>query len=151
MKLAEALQERADLNIKINQLSDRIENNALVVDGEAPVEDPVALMQELNECLDRLEYIIRQINYTNCKTILDGYSLTDLIAQRDVLKQKRSLYKDIYYAGSQSTNRTRNSEIKIVSTIDVVSIQKQIDEISKEIRRVDNIIQAANWAIDLCE
>ena len=36
MKLAEALQERADLNIRIQQLRSRLENNALVQEGEQP-------------------------------------------------------------------------------------------------------------------
>ncbi len=40
MKLAEALQERADLNRKIDQLRQRIENNVLVQEGEKSQEDP---------------------------------------------------------------------------------------------------------------
>ena len=43
MKLAEALQERADLNRKIEQLSDRLEANVLVQEGEVPLEDPNVL------------------------------------------------------------------------------------------------------------
>ena len=40
MKLAEALQERADLNKKIEELRRRIGNSALVQEGEEPAEDP---------------------------------------------------------------------------------------------------------------
>ena len=40
MKLAEALQERADLNRKIAQLKSRLLNNVLVQEGEKTVEDP---------------------------------------------------------------------------------------------------------------
>ena len=36
MKLAEALQERADLNRRIEQLRNRLENSALVQEGERP-------------------------------------------------------------------------------------------------------------------
>ena len=36
MKLAEALKERADLNIKIEQLRSRLTANALVQEGEKP-------------------------------------------------------------------------------------------------------------------
>ena len=36
MKLAEALQRRADLNREIDQLESRISNNMLVQDGENP-------------------------------------------------------------------------------------------------------------------
>lgn len=38
MKLAEALQERADLNRKIQQLQSRLMNNATVQEGEEPPE-----------------------------------------------------------------------------------------------------------------
>ena len=39
MKLAEALQERADLNRNIGQLRERLRSNALVQEGENTVED----------------------------------------------------------------------------------------------------------------
>ena len=40
MKLAEALQERADLNKKISDLRGRLNQNSLVQEGEKPNEDP---------------------------------------------------------------------------------------------------------------
>ena len=45
MKLAEALQERADLNRRIEQLRYRLGNNALMQEGEKPAEDPAALLR----------------------------------------------------------------------------------------------------------
>ena len=43
MKLAEALQERADLKRSIEELKNRLSRNALVQEGEAPAEDPEKL------------------------------------------------------------------------------------------------------------
>ena len=40
MKLAEALQERADLNRKIEELRRRLANVILVQEGEEPAEEP---------------------------------------------------------------------------------------------------------------
>ena len=40
MKLAEALQERSYLYRYIDQLNDRLRNNALVQEGEEPAENP---------------------------------------------------------------------------------------------------------------
>ena len=40
MKLAEALQERADLNRNIERLKVRLNNNVLVQDGEETAENP---------------------------------------------------------------------------------------------------------------
>ena len=62
MKLAEALQERADLNRTIEQLKYRLCNNVLVQEGEEAVEEPQALKQKLDGCLERLEHLIACIN-----------------------------------------------------------------------------------------
>ncbi|MBO5517740.1 MAG: DIP1984 family protein [Firmicutes bacterium] len=151
MKLAESLQERADLNRKIEQLRIRIQNNVLVQEGEKPAEDPDKLMKELEESLARLEYLIRQINLTNCAYQVDGRTLTELIAKKDVLRVKQSAYRDILYAASQSTQRARNTEIKIVPVLKAAQLQKKADELAKEIRLLDNTIQQANWTADLIE
>ncbi len=82
MKLAEALQERADLNRRIQQLHQRLSNNAIVQEGESPAEDPAELLAELDGCVQNLESLITRINLTNCRTMVDGVSLTALLARR---------------------------------------------------------------------
>ena len=47
MKLAEALQERADLVNNIERLRSRIRNNALVQEGEEPAENPKELIKDV--------------------------------------------------------------------------------------------------------
>jgi len=47
MKLAEALHLRADLQKRIAQLGDRLNNNARVQEGDEPAEDPAVLLAEL--------------------------------------------------------------------------------------------------------
>ena len=64
MKLAEALQERADLNRKIEQLKNRLNNNVLVQEGEQPAEAPEPLKRELDGCINRLAQLTAQINQT---------------------------------------------------------------------------------------
>ena len=119
MKLAEALQERADINRNIEQLKKRLNNNVLVQEGEQTAEDPEKLKQELDNSLERLTYLIAHINQTNCETKIDGETLTELIAKKDTLLLKLSVYKDIVYSGSQTSYRARNTEIKIKSAISV--------------------------------
>ena len=58
MKLAEALQERADLDRRVQQLQQRLENNAMVQEGESPAEDPAELLAELDGCTGALEQIV---------------------------------------------------------------------------------------------
>ena len=113
MKLAEALQERADLNRKIEQLKSRLNNNVLVQEGEQTAESPEQLKQELDSSLERLTYLMAQINKTNCETNVDGQTLTELIARKDGLSLKIHVYKDIAYTASETSYRARNTEIKI--------------------------------------
>lgn len=151
MKLAEALQERADLNRKIEQLKVRLNNNVLVQDGEKPVEEPELLKQELDAAIARLSYLITQINLTNCETKVDGQTLTELIAQKDALTLKIHLYKDIVYTASQTAYRARNTEIKVKSAISVADWQAEIDKMAKKLRLLDNRLQENNWITELLE
>ncbi len=151
MKLAEALQERADLNKKIQQLQVRIHNNVLVQEGEKSLEDPQTLMKELDLALTRLEKLMADINLTNCQTEIDGKTLTELIAKKDALSLKLSSYRNIAAEANQNTRRARNTEIKIKSQVKVSQIQKAADDIAAEIRKTDNLLQETNWTTELIE
>ena len=91
------------------------------------------------------------INRTNCQTVVEGQTLTELIAQKDALSLKLHVYRDVVYAGSQISYRARNTEIKIRSAFSVADWQKEIDRMSKELRRLDNRLQESNWKTDLVE
>ncbi|MCI8806677.1 MAG: DIP1984 family protein [Oscillospiraceae bacterium] len=149
MKLAEALQERADLDRRVQQLQQRLENNAMVQEGEPPAEDPAELLAELDGCVGALEQIVARINLTNCRTAVEGKSLTQLLARRDVLKLKLSAYRDLAYNASQLGRRATRTEIKLFSAVNVKDLQKQVDTLARELRLLDNSIQAANWATEL--
>ena len=151
MKLAEALQERADINHNIEQLKNRLNNNVLVQDGETAVEDPNKLKTELDNSIKRLQYLIARINQTNCETSIDGESITELIAQKDALSLKINIYKETAFLASQLLYRARNSEIKIKSAISVTDWQAEIDKMSKELRLLDNKLQENNWKTELIE
>ena len=97
MRLAEALQERADLNKKIAELRRRLENCLLVQEGEEPVEEPEQLLGELDAAVERLEVLMAAINLANCTTKAKGMTLTELIARKDALSLKVAAYKDLVY------------------------------------------------------
>mgnify|MGYP004495756473 CR=1 FL=1 len=151
MKLAEALQERADLNRRIEQLRYRLSNNVLVQEGEKPLEDPAALLEELESSFTRLEWLIARINLTNCAVKVEGRSLTELIARRDVLSLRAEAYRRLVEEASQNTHRATRTEIKILSAVDVPALQRQADDASRELRLLDNTLQATNWTADLVE
>mgnify|MGYP004612062867 CR=1 FL=1 len=149
MKLAEALQERADLNRRISQLCSRLENNATVQEGETPAEDPAELLAELDACIARLQELIAAVNLTNSRTLVEGRSLTELIAERDCLNLKLQSYRRVVDSASCLSQRAARTEIRILSTVDVRAIQKQVDDLSARLRRLDNTIQENNWRTEL--
>jgi len=151
MKLAEALQERADLNRKISELRNRLGNAILVQEGEDPVEDPTDLISELDNSINRLEYLMAVINHTNDQTKAEGMTLTQIIAKKDALGVKVSAYKDMVYTAGRNTDRARGTEIKVKSTVKASVLQKEVDEMAKEIRRLDNLLQRTNWTQELME
>ena len=149
MKLAEALQERADLNRKIEELRRRLGNSILVQEGEEPAEDPCALLDELNAAVSRLEWLMAAINLTNCRTRAGGMTLTALIARKDALIVKLSAYRDLVYTAGQNTSRARGTEIKVKAVLKAGDLQKTADQTAKEIRELDNLLQETNWKTKL--
>lgn len=149
MKLAEALQERADLNRRIQQLQVRLANNAVVQEGEAPAEDPRALLAELDGCLLRQEELMGRINLTNCRTVVDGKTLTEHIARKDCLNIQLRIYRDLVSSASQTARRATRTEIRILSAVNVKEVQSAADALAKELRQLDNRLQETNWTTEL--
>ena len=151
MKLAEALQERADLNRRIEPLRYRLSNTVLVQGGEKSLVDAAALLEEQESSFTRLEWLIARINLTNCAVKVEGRSLTELIARRDVLSLRAEAYRRLVEEASQNTHRATRTEIKILSAVNVPALQRQADDASRELRLLDNTLQATNWTADLME
>ena len=150
MKLANALAQRSELQTRIHQLRVRLNNNALVQEGEVPAEDPQELLQELERDYVNLENLIARINRTNNETKLtDGRTLTELLARRDCLTGKLEILRQFLDSASARVQRHSVGEIKIVSTVHVRDMQKQVDQLSAELRQLDETIQEKNWTTEL--
>lgn len=149
MKLATALSERSDLQKRLTQLAVRLNNNAKVQEGDKPSEDPKSLLAELDNITSRLETLIAKINLANSTTIADGKTLTEMMAQRDVLKTKNKVLRDFLDNASNKVDRYSRSEIAVKSTVDVAALQKTVDETSKQLRLLDERIQELNWTTEI--
>ena len=114
-------------------------------EGEAPAEDPLRLIELLNAECSAYEELIRRINLTNAATVLDGQTLTALLARRDTLSLELSIMRDFLQQASQRIDRYSKTEIKILPTVDVMAMQKTVDAKSKELRQLDAAIQKLNW------
>lgn len=149
MKLAEALNLRADLQKRIANLRERLIKNAKVQEGDTPSEDPNMLLNELNDNIIELENIIKLINKTNSSTYIDNESISDIIAKRDALGLKLSILRRFISESADKIERYSNKEIKILSTVNVAEKQKEIDNLSKEYRLIDTKLQGLNWTTDI--
>lgn len=150
MKLAEALSLRKDLQKRIAQLQSRIVNNVKVQEGDEPLENPDDLMNELDTNLKQLEEIIWRINATNMQCHnAKGESLTQLMARRDVLTMRVNTLRNVFNTASESQNRYSQSEIKMVTVVDVKKLGKKVDDLSAKLRVLDMEIQALNFSSDL--
>jgi hypothetical protein len=152
MKLSEALILRADSQKRVEQLKQRIFRSAKIQEGDTAPENPRALLEELERTLTVLADVIKRINKTNSATeFAAGKTLSDVLAERDVLLIKRNAYSHLAEAASVVQTAYSRSEIKFISTVDIPEIQQSVDELSKQYRELDSRIQAMNWQSELLD
>lgn len=149
MKLAEGLSIRKDLQTRIEQLKARLLNNTKVQEGDQPSEQPTELMKELDSCLKQLQEVMYRINTTNMHTVKDGKTLTEMMAEREVLGKRVQVLREVFDRASQQADRYGRNEIKYVTTIDVPALRKQIDKFSQQLRKLDIEIQALNFITEM--
>lgn len=150
MKLAEALMERADRNRRLQELRERIVRNAKHQEGEEPAEDPEELLEEYQAVSAEFERLVVRINKTNNQVALeDGRLMVEALSRREVLKSRHALYKALAAEATPRQDRYSQKEIKFVSAVDIKEIQTQADQLAKEYRELDTLIQQANWSSEL--
>ena len=150
MKLAEALILRADCQKRFAQLKARAQRGALVQEGDKPAEDPQEILREAERVAAQLSELIKRINRTNSAALLrDGVTVSDALAERDVLALRRSLYAELADAASATHARYSRSEVKYLSTVDAAAVQKRADDLAREYRELDARIQELNWQAEL--
>ncbi len=150
MKLAEALIWRADAKKRLEQLKTRLVRVAKVQEGDAPAEDPKALLAEYERLAGEFGQIVRRINRTNSATELRAsMTLADALAVRDVLILRVEALRSLAQAAIVTQDRYTKSEVKFRSTVDVADLQQQINRLAVEHRELDTQIQALNWQTEL--
>lgn len=153
MKLAEALSLRADLDTRIAQLRKRLQANAKIQEGDEVTEKMEDLYAELQDCIEQYAIILYRINHTNMLTLSDpeGATLTQLLAQKDALRLKTSILRDLLAHLLESETRYGRAELKTIRVADPVALRKDVDKTSKALRELDLRIQQLNWTTELIE
>ncbi|HEY6188433.1 MAG TPA: DIP1984 family protein [Pyrinomonadaceae bacterium] len=152
MKLAEALILRADCQKRFEQLKARILRSAKVQENDQPAENPQELIVESERVADELADLIKRINRTNSTTAFDDLrTISDALAERDVLVLRRGLYGDLAQAASVTQVQYIRTEVKFVSTVNVSETQKQADALARAYRELDARIQELNWQTEVVD
>ncbi len=150
MKLAEALAERSECQNRIEEVKKRLVRSARVQEGEQPAEDTTELLEQADQVFARLLELISAINRTNAGTAFDNErTISDAIAERDVVGKQRDFLAGIAEAASTRQDRYSKSEVRFVATVSVGKLQAEVDQLSKRYRELDTRLQELNWKTEL--
>ena len=150
MKLAEALAERSDCQIRIEEMKKRLIRSARVQEGDQPAEDTTELLAETERTFARMLELVSAINRINSKTEFDNErSISDAIAERDVVGKRRDFLAGIAEAASTRQDRYSKSEVRFVATVSVGKLQTEVDQLARRYRELDTRLQELNWKTEL--
>jgi hypothetical protein len=85
-----------------------------------------------------------------------GRTLTDALAERDVLRLRYSMLKTSADAASGAQQqvgfmRATRSELKFMRALDVRDLRQQASDVARRARELDARIQEVNWTSELQE
>ncbi len=150
MKLAEALIIRKDLRTQISHLQNLLRDSAIVQEGEDPAHSPQDLLAEVDHTTAELQRLTERIKRTNIMTLLNGtMNLAGALAERDSIRFRQDAYEELVNAASRVTSRYSKTEIRLVRTVDVAALQREVNAMSRQFRELDIAIQQCNWQTDL--
>ena len=120
MKLGEALMVRADLNKRIAQVQARLGDAVLIQEGDDPPDDPIALLEEMDDLFNRLGDVTVDINIANVRERgdLDGVNLGTSLLARNLLGKKIKAYQTVIGNTSSGGSRYSRTEVKFGRTVD---------------------------------
>lgn len=154
MKLAEALLSRKALLEQIRDYSSVLIPSLSHEDGETQENDYPILLDNYNRLMTEYTNLVIAINNTNNVTLVDydgsKVPLMHILTARDVLIIRKNVFAnvDMYGAG-------RNKAVYGVVTVSIIrdvepkEIKSQLNNIEKQLRQLEVIIQSANWNTDL--
>ncbi len=150
MKLAEALAERSDCQNRMEEIRKRLVRSARVQEGEQAAEDTTELLAQSDRIFARLLELVSAINCTNSKTAFDDQrTISDAIAERDVVGKRRDFLTGIAEAASTRQDRYSKSEVRFIATVSVGKLQTEADQLAKKYRELDTRLQELNWKTEL--
>lgn len=146
MKLAQALMERADVQRRLAQLNQRLQQNAQFQEGETPAEDPAELLAEYRRASKTLAQLVVAIHRANhAARLADGTPMVAALAERERLQGEHAMLVRLADAATPDQSRYSRSEIRMLPAVAVKEIRREADLAAKRCRELDVQIQEANW------
>jgi hypothetical protein len=109
-----------------------LQASAVVQEGDSPPEDPAQLLGELAEMSAELERLIAAINLTNAASLLvDGQTVTEALARRDVLATRQAVLRSAADAAAQTQARYSRSEIRMTRQLDIAALRREVDDLAR--------------------
>lgn len=151
MKIAEALTESKRLANLIPTLVHQFNDNAIIVNGVKPEQDPVKLFGQVKAAIDAKAALDKRVAYTNSQIKLGcGLTIHEAIIRKAQLK---STYATLFAMLNQmrSNKRASDHENDVIKTYGVKPdmIEAQANEAAKELRLIESQMQQANWVEEL--
>jgi hypothetical protein len=135
---------------RIEEIKSRLPTSARIQEGEEPAEDSSELLSEADRIYARLLELISAINRTNSRTAFDNErTISDAIAERDVLGKRRDFLTGVAGSGSSRWDRYSRSEVRYVMTVPVGKLRADADQLAKQYRQLDLRIQELNWSTEI--
>lgn len=157
MKLAELLIKRKSAKSKLAYLTERLNRNAKVQEGDDPQENPEDLLKEISVVLVDVQRLTEQINRTNANTpfpnpheSLKGpyISLADALVYRERLVRAKNIYSGLLDALTIKEPRFGRLEIKYKAVIASSGVKAELDRLTETYQALDATIQRINWETD---
>lgn len=159
MLLAEALAARKDALEKIKELEDLL-GSAMVRDEDERAYDVAGLMTRFEARLTEYGELTTRINRTNNVATIRfegrAYTLMEAVALRERLLLEARTRRGAHQEAIDTIGRTgyglrSKDQVKRVATVDLNRFREATDAISERTRRLDIVMQQANWTTDLVE
>jgi hypothetical protein len=138
MKLARAVQLRAELQAKLDALNDQLRRVG-TPRGERPAADPVQLVAEARETMRTLERLFAAIRRADRQhTIETGESLATALTRRELLVKHHRLVRAVAENSARRAVPCGRKEF-----------EQQAKDLAVEIRDLDAAIQQANQNVEV--
>lgn len=145
--------ERKDTKARMEALKKRLRAAARTEEGQAPPEDPAAMLNELYAEVLAFESLVARIDRTNAiAAVADGSSLVDALVRRDMLRYRHLVVASLCeHAVASTPARYSARELRQVPAIDVSRLRREADRFARDARLLDAQIQKTNWATPLVD